>query len=315
MYRTIIRAYSLGLLLVLTRLLLACGAAPSTLVESTLTSSPLVSGSVSPASVALSTGQGQSTQFTAAVSGTSNIAVTWSVNGIAAGSTTVGAVQFDRAVYLACGAHFTGRNRHSDKRSGLNQVRFQLSYPRHARPGHVHPEPSGSAVLFHLSHRRKCDHPVRCGHVLWPRDLVPAGSGGRRNLEHARGWDEGEHHLSHAGNYEVRERRPIRGFRSHLHDWRAACVSVAAGHCNYGSARSKHEPGHRVACPVSVSTGDECPSSRGGRPIWEPDLVLRHLKYPRGRVRYPFPHQAACEWAYEARHRKRCSQCSRQHGA
>lgn len=238
MYRTIIRAYSLGLLLVLTRLLLACGAAPSTLVESTLTSSPLVSGSVSPASVALSTGQGQSTQFTAAVSGTSNIAVTWSVNGIAAGSTTVGAVQFDRAVYLACGAHFTGRNRHSDKRSGFNQVRFQLSYPRHARPGHVHPEPSGSAVLFHLSHRRKCDHPVRCGHVLWPRDLVPPGACGRRHTEYACSGDEGEHQLSYASRRPVRWWCAVRRSGSDVYDRRRSAGCPVATDHDHGPAGS-----------------------------------------------------------------------------
>jgi arylsulfate sulfotransferase len=93
MFSRVSRRCGLGLLLILTCLLLACGSSTNTMVESPSNTTPaVVSVSISPTSSALAFGQGQTTQFTATVSGTSNTGVTWSVNGTAGGNSSVGTV-------------------------------------------------------------------------------------------------------------------------------------------------------------------------------------------------------------------------------
>lgn len=92
MIRTTVRMYRVGLVLVLASLLAACGGNNTVAEPAGNSTAGSVSVNLSPGSVALSTGQSQNGQFTAALSGTSNTAVTWSVNGVTGGNSTVGTV-------------------------------------------------------------------------------------------------------------------------------------------------------------------------------------------------------------------------------
>lgn len=88
-----VRMSRLVLIVGLAGLLIACGSSSTTTSQSTSTTPPPnVTVSISPASAALAAGQSQATQFTATVSGTTNTAVTWSVNTVAGGNGTVGTI-------------------------------------------------------------------------------------------------------------------------------------------------------------------------------------------------------------------------------
>lgn len=87
------RLYRLGVIAGLAILVAACGNSSTTMTPSTPSTPANVAVSVSPGAAAL--GANQTTQFSAAVSGTSNTAVTWSVNGTAGGSATVGTISAD----------------------------------------------------------------------------------------------------------------------------------------------------------------------------------------------------------------------------
>ena len=85
MIRNSVQAGRVALVLALTSLLAACGG------SNTMMESP-VSVGLSPSSVALGTGEIQTTQFEANVSGSGNTAVSWSVNGVAGGNSTAGTI-------------------------------------------------------------------------------------------------------------------------------------------------------------------------------------------------------------------------------
>jgi arylsulfate sulfotransferase len=85
------RVFRIALILGLAGMVLACG--NSTTPPSSISSpTALVSLSVSPALVIVGTSPSASTQLTANVKGSSNGAVTWSVNAIAGGNATVGTI-------------------------------------------------------------------------------------------------------------------------------------------------------------------------------------------------------------------------------
>lgn len=85
-----LRTYRLGLVVGLASLLAACGSTSMTTTTTNNPPPPNVSVSVSPGAAAL--GANQTTQFSATVGGTTNTAVTWSVNSVAGGNSTVGTV-------------------------------------------------------------------------------------------------------------------------------------------------------------------------------------------------------------------------------
>jgi len=92
----VVRTYRLGLIVVLTAMLGACGNSTTTTEPPTSTpTAAAVSVSISPASAAVGSGEPQTTQFNATVNGTTNTAVTWSVNGMAGGNATVGSIGSD----------------------------------------------------------------------------------------------------------------------------------------------------------------------------------------------------------------------------
>lgn len=91
MSRTAVQTCRVIVILALAGLLVACGSTSMTTLTST-TPTGAVAVSISPATAALASGLSQSTQFTATVSGSSNTAVSWSVNGVAGGNNTVGTI-------------------------------------------------------------------------------------------------------------------------------------------------------------------------------------------------------------------------------
>ncbi|HEV2379634.1 MAG TPA: aryl-sulfate sulfotransferase [Terriglobia bacterium] len=86
------RVFRTAFILGLAGVVLACGNSTYTPPSSTSSPAALVSVSVSPASVIVGTSPSASTQLTANVRGSSNGAVTWSVNSIAGGNATVGTI-------------------------------------------------------------------------------------------------------------------------------------------------------------------------------------------------------------------------------
>ena len=91
MARASVRTCQMMLVFVLVGLLVSCGSNTTPLTRSEVTPG-VVSVSVSPGVAAISTGQSQSLQFSAAVAGTTNTGVTWAVNGVAGGNATVGTI-------------------------------------------------------------------------------------------------------------------------------------------------------------------------------------------------------------------------------
>ena len=91
-----VRILRLGLIVGLATWLVACGNSSTPMTPSGPTTPPAnVSVTISPTSAALAAGQSQTAQFTATVSGTSNTAVSWSVNSVAGGNSTTGTIGAD----------------------------------------------------------------------------------------------------------------------------------------------------------------------------------------------------------------------------
>ena len=100
-----VRTFGIGLVLlsavVLTSLITSCGGtapAAATSTSSTTVTPPVITVTVSPATATVLTSA--TAQFTAAVTGTSNTAVTWSVSGVAGGNQTFGTIS-DSGLYTA----------------------------------------------------------------------------------------------------------------------------------------------------------------------------------------------------------------------
>ncbi len=93
MIETVVRTHRAIVVVAMAGLLVACGnSSMTTTPTETSTPTPAVTVSISPPSAALGSGQSQSVQFTATVTGTTNTAVNWSVNGVAGGNATVGTI-------------------------------------------------------------------------------------------------------------------------------------------------------------------------------------------------------------------------------